>query len=332
MESEYFATIVYADTLDVANWEARYRAGTVPSFWPYGLDLLRLSGAHLALASGAKSPRINIPSGRGVTFGFDERVARTVAASKTRRACGVIWLAEPSTSLKARLKKRLAIHHLSKMEVIWCYSSAMVDELVRILHVDRSRVRYVPLGIDHEFYSPQPYPEDEIVLSVGNDRSRDSRTLYEAMELIHLARPQTRFIVQSKDPYPAPAFVERVNQFADHADLRNNYASASLVMIATHSNFYTSGSTVALEVQSMARPVVITDTPGMDAYVHHGVSGYRAAPGDPGDMARLSLQILEDKVVGRKFGLAGRERIARANTTHEMAKVIDQNLKGLLEP
>jgi glycosyltransferase involved in cell wall biosynthesis len=326
----YSATVVYGDTLSVENWQIRHAAGTVPSHWPYGLDLLREHGVALSVAGAGESRLGDAVVGPAVTFGFDERVASTVAAAVTNRACGVIWLAEPSVSVRQFVKKKLAIRDLRKLDLIWCYSPALVEELARILRVDDSKVRFVPLGIDEEFYAPEPYPQEGVVLSVGNDRSRDSKSLYEAMEIIYEARPQTRFLVQSKDPYPAPKFVDRVDQFADHAELRRNYAEASLVMIATRPNMYTSGSTVALEVQAMARPVVITDTPGMGAYVEHGTSGYRALPGDPEDLAGYGLRILNNRSIGTEMGLAGHARVIKQNTTRIMAEKIDFLMSGLV--
>jgi glycosyltransferase involved in cell wall biosynthesis len=331
MSRNYSARILYGNTLDVDDWRARHAAGTVPSSWPYGLDFLGQLGVQLSHVSKDSIISLDRPLASGITFGFDERVASDVASSGTSKGCGVIWLAERPSSFKDAVKRRLAIRDLRKLDLIWCYSPALVDRLARLLRVDRSEIHFVPLGIDEEFYALRPYPESEVVLSVGNDRSRDSKTLYEAMELMHGLRPQTRFIVQSKDAYPAPSFVERVNQFSDHAELRENYAAARLVMIATHRNLYTSGSTVALEVQAMGRPVVVTRTPGMEAYVDHGTSGYLAPQGDANALANYALRILNNRDLGAEFGMAGHARVIRENTTREMTRTLDGLFARLLE-
>jgi glycosyltransferase involved in cell wall biosynthesis len=333
------ATVIYAETLDVRDWERRYTAGTVPSRWPYGLDLLAEEGLTLShdrlggsgKSSTASSTRSN-ENGAGrptVTFGFDERVAQAVAAAQGARACGAIWLAEKPVGWRAAITRLRTVRALRKMDVVWCYSSALRGKLVSILKVDDSRVRYVPLGIDTDFYNESPYPTTPMVLSVGNDRSRDSETLYAALAIVHEARPDVRLVVQSNDDTVAPPFIDRVGQFADHAELRENYAAAAVVVIATHDNMYTSGSTVALEVQAVGRPVVITDTPGMDDYVEHGTSGYRAPLGDAASLARHTLELLNDPSSAALMGREGSRRVRTGNSTRTMAKQIAGALTGL---
>ena len=332
-------SVVYGPTIDVSTWSAKYAAGLVPSMWPYGLNLLGSNGIKVTLGHQSRN-RSRIPrskvgpgneNGEYIAMGFDERVAHTVAKHCGFHACGVIWLLEPSPTFRARFRKMRARRSLKKMDLIWCYSQALRSRLVDELNVADSRVLYLPLGVDADFYAAQPYPEDGLVLSVGNDRSRDMKTLYEAFAIMHEAHPETSFVVQSEDPAPSPPFVQRVSRFKDHSELRDYYSRASAVVIATRNNLYTSGSTVALEVQAMARPIVITHSPGMSDYVEDGVSGFLTPIGDPSLLAAAALRVLEDNQLGRRLGLAGSKRVRSSNTTGTMVETLRQEMVRLLQ-
>lgn len=65
----------------------------------------------------------------------------------------------------------------------------------------------------------------------------------------------------------------------------------------------------ALEAMLHACPVVCTDTSGLSEIVEHGVTGLKAKPGDPTDIATQIQRILDDPSFGRSLGLAGREYV-----------------------
>jgi glycosyltransferase involved in cell wall biosynthesis len=318
--------IVYNDTIDVGDWERRNLAGTVPSRWPYGLDLLEHLGMRLSVSAPRSLPK-SLPSNTTV-FGFDERVAHRVASTRTKHGSGVIWLLERAIGLKEQLRRIRTIRALRSMDVVWTYSAPLRPKVAEKLRMPDSKVVFVPLGIDEQFYTKEDYPASPMVLSVGNDRSRDTETLYRALTLVHESRPDVRLVVQTTDDRNCPSFIERYSRFRDHSELREFYRQASVVAIATHENLYTSGSTVALEVQAVGRPVVISGTPGMEDYVVDEMSGYLTPPGNAESMAARTLQILADPEFGARLGREGSERVRRANTTRHMAAAIHSALRS----
>ena len=60
-----------------------------------------------------------------------------------------------------------------------------------------------------------------------------------------------------------------------------------------------------------ACPVVVTDTSGLSEIVEHGVTGLKARPEDPEDLARQIERVLDDRALGRSLGAAGRAFVLR---------------------
>jgi glycosyltransferase involved in cell wall biosynthesis len=101
------------------------------------------------------------------------------------------------------------------------------------------------------------------------------------------------------------------------AELRP-HAAVVLVPSRRESQGYT-----ALEAMLQACPVVCTDTSGLSEIVEHGVTGLKARPEDPDDLATQMKRILDDPSFGRSLGLAGRAYVLRH---HAPAPVVAQAL------
>ena len=130
-------------------------------------------------------------------------------------------------------------------------------------------VEYVRFGIDHEFFSARSrIPRSPRVVSVGGDRDRDAETLFRALSRVHDARPDVELVVQTASDLPPPDGVATIRHLP-HAQLRELYASASVVAIATRPNLHVSGMTVSLEAMATGRPVVATRH-ARDGRLRHG--------------------------------------------------------------
>jgi glycosyltransferase involved in cell wall biosynthesis len=169
------------------------------------------------------------------------------------------------------------------------------------------------------------------VLSVGNDRARDIGTMYAACDYVSSRRPGTRFLIQTSDQRPQPPSVTRVARLRDHAELRALYATCQLVAIATFPNLYTSGSTVALEAQASARAVVMSGTPGTEAYVRHQETGLLVSPGDHEALGKAMLELLNDPDRANAMGARGADIVRRANSTESMTDEIAHALWDALD-
>ena len=255
---------------------------------------------------------------------WDENTAyrMQVLHPRTRLATGVIWLTDMAQagSTPARL-----LSMLSGAESAWVLSEAQVEPLRRVLGSRGPRVFPIPFGIDSDFFGAQPYPTRPRIVSVGNDRDRDPATLYAALARVLAARPDTEVVVQTASDLAPPEGV-RVVRHMPHAELRDLYATASVIVVPTRPNLHASGMTVALESLATARPVVVSDTPGMDRYVSEGRTGHLVPPGDAERLARAVLGLLDDPQRAAELGRNGRIEVERRFTTQIMVAALVQGL------
>jgi len=184
-------------------------------------------------------------------------------------------------------------------------------------------VHFVRFGVDTAYYRPTPYPSAPVITSFGNDRDRDVDTLYAALALVRAKRPDVRCVVQTNSSRPVPEGVV-AHERLPHAGIRDLLAESSVVAIATRPNWHVSGMTVALEAGASARPVVACRTPGMEDYVHDGVTGELVEPGDADVMAGRILDLIADPARAAELGRAARVNVAAAHSTVTMADALRQ--------
>ncbi len=111
-----------------------------------------------------------------------------------------------------------------------------------------------------------------------------------------------------------------------HLELRDLYERASAVVVATRPNLHVSGLTASLESMAMARPVVLTRTPGAEDCIEDGRTGLFASVGDPGSVADRILDLLaapeEAKVLGERARAAVEARLTSAHMVRGLSRAI----------
>lgn len=170
-------------------------------------------------------------------------------------------------------------------------ASDQVAPLARGLGVSRARVRFLPFGVDTDFFSlakPQSGTAGPDVLSVGTNAGKDFVTLIRALP------DQASCLIitdeQSRRRAIAAAQAREVEFDSDVpiARLRELYAAAGVVVIPLHDVPFSSGQTVLLENMAMGRRVIVTDVPGVRDYVDPQLTDAVR----PGDVMGLRAAIL----------------------------------------
>ena len=328
--------VLYRAERDVREWATRHAAGEVPGRWPYGLDEL----AHWGLAVEAEniaqptrlqsgvarvvppSVRSNLarPVRHGIGVTWDEHVAqRMVDARPFRRMLtGVVWLTDAVDRADASRRRRIRAV-LEAMDAVWVNSRAQVEPLRRLVGPDGPPVEFFRFGVDADFFRGEPYPERPLVVSVGGDRDRDPETLFTALGLLRSARPDVRILVQSASAASPPEGVEKVARLS-HRELRDLYARASVVAIATRPNLHVSGLTVSLEAMATARPVVITESPGMEDYLHDGRNAALVPRGRAEALCDRIVGLLDEPAEAERMGIRGRALVEEGLTTRHLSR------------
>jgi glycosyltransferase involved in cell wall biosynthesis len=301
--------------------------------WPYGLDALRdhADVEVIELPAPGRVDRVRARLGigprpvEGLAVTWDENTAYRLRTlhPRSRFATGVIWLTDMAAAGSAPTR---LVSMLDGAECVWVLSEAQVEPLEHVLGNRGPRVFPIPFGIDSDFFGAQPSPTQPRIVSVGNDRDRDPATLYAGLARVLAARPGTEVVVQTASELAPPEGV-RVVRHMPHAELRDLYATASIVVVPTRSNLHASGMTVALESLATGRPVVVSDTPGMRQYVSEGRTGHLVPPGDPEALADAVLRLLDDPQRASELGRNGRIEVERGFTTQIMVAALVQGLR-----
>lgn len=324
--------VFYPASRDLSAWRERHAAGAAPDRWPYGLNRLEelLAGVTArnlpdVSSAGRAARRVKalFPPGRrsggpvGVTWDENAGALLSTTGSLSARYSGVVWLTD-SVARRGESPFRGMRRSMRRMDGLWVLSDAQTAPLTDFLGSGAPPVHYVRFGVDHDFFRHVAYPTRPLIVSVGGDRDRDPETLLHAMTVLRRARPDVEIVVQSKTSIDPPDGVT-VIPYLTHAELRDLYARASVVTIATRPNLHVSGMTVGLEALATGRPLVITRTPGMDDYFG-GTSAVRMVDvGDAGGLARETLALLDDPASASAAAHAARAHVEAGFTTAHLA-------------
>lgn len=316
--------VAFPSGRDVRTWELDHDEGLRPDRWPYGLDGLTAFAptSPVNLGPGGRGRRVGNTvrrqlggQGPDVCLTWEENAAREarIQLSAHRRFTGVIWATDVIARDGVRSHRRLR-STLRAMDGLWVLSEAQADPLREALGRGAPPIEYLPFGIDAEFFRPTLYPDRPLILSVGTDRDRDAATLFAALERVRLRVPDAEIIVQSPADVREPAGVTRVGHMP-HTQLRELYSRATVVAVATRPNLHVSGMTVGLETMASARPLVITETPGMRDYFGSGEACLLTPPSDPIALAAAILALVDDPVRAQLMGLRGRRLVEHRFTS-----------------
>lgn len=312
--------------IDFEEWDRRFRAGLVADRLPYGFD--QLEGPEVEVRTKVVAPpRRNIrgltgtrgrrASGLDWAVTWDERSAIAAIQESTRavrRASGLIWATDHIERSQRALEMRILRRYMRQLDVVWCLSRPQVHSALRWLGSSQSpRIEFLPFGINTDHFAYAEYPRTKMVLSLGNDPDRDSVSAVEVMSEVRRVDPSVRLIIQSTMLDHVPPGIELVRSIP-HDELLRMYGAASVVLIATRRNTHVSGMTVALEAQSVGRPVVMTATDGAEDYLM-GESGATVGPGDVRGLAARVLALLADPDRSADLGRRARQYTEKRHTT-----------------
>ncbi len=342
--------------LSAPDWAARYRRGEVPDLSPYGLhklerygatvefDSVELEGAIGRVAAMVRNRTdglelVEAPyrrSGRGsgadAVLAYDERTGVPALLDPRRSrpavAAGIGWLS--SRSAVGRIHAALAARALPRAAAVWAQSSAALPVVHTEWTVPKSRLHFIPLGVDTDFYVEQPAPERPgIVMSAGEDRYRNHDLLVEAVARTRKRFPDVRLELATSSEVMLPPDLGMLYRGRLDGRIRDWYRRAGVVAIALRPTVTGSGLTVALEAMASGRPVVVTDNPGMSDYVSHGETGLLVPADDPDAFAAAIGELLADDDRRVEMGRRAAERVRKHFSTDRMAEAFVTMLRSL---
>lgn len=170
------------------------------------------------------------------------------------------------------------------------------------------KIQCIYHGVDTEYFKPiSNLQEEDIIFSPGRDAGRDFKTLIKATSDLPV-----KTIITARDSFishlmPLPG--NMVHTFYEPFDLVKAYARAKVLVITlsleNHNNDAMGLSTL-VEMMSMGKPIIVTDTETTRAYITHGVNGILVKEGDHIALKEAITSLLNDEPRRRKLGDAAR--------------------------
>ena len=207
-----------------------------------------------------------------------------------------------TTGAKRRLFRLLGGHR--GIDRIVLHSTEQVRLVPVQLGVPGSKLALLPYAADAGFWSPQPVPEEPLVVTAGREH-RDYATLAAACA----DRPFEVFVAAGSLHSPAATWTRPAGwpanfriEFADRLRLRDLYARAAVVAVPLVPNDFQAGVTTIVEAMAMGKAVVVTATEGQRDVVTDGVTGVMVPPGDAATLRRAIQRLLDHEAERRWLG------------------------------
>ncbi len=222
--------------------------------------------------------------------------------------------------------------YLHRFDRIVVLATAQSAYLTREAGYPAHRVAFVYDAVDTTFWSGERINGDGgYLLAVGRER-RDYATFADALR----GMPDTRAVIVASSPWsraagsplpgePPPNITFR--QDLSYMALRDLYAGASLVVVPLETGTdYAAGVNACLEGMAMAKPVLVTATPGLADYQQNGAGEESVATvpvGESGEPLRGAIgSLLTDTVRRKQLARCGRRFVEqRANVESYAAAV-----------
>jgi glycosyltransferase involved in cell wall biosynthesis len=289
------------------------------------VEHLRGRGVDVAVVSPASFRHYGIAYGSGVAGNLRRRPYLALAlplmlggfARAARRAAAgadlvhAHWLPSGAVAMTARktfvvqvwgtdieLARRvpvLARRVLRRARVVIAPSTALADEARRLGAVD---VRVIPSGVDVPAAVSDEADPPGVLYAGRLSTEKGVRELVAAADGLPL-------VVAGDGPLRDE--VPGALGFVPHDELERLYERAAVVACPSHREGF---GVVCAEAMAYGRPVVAGDVGGLRDLVRHEETGLLVPPGDVGALRAALHRLLADADLRRRFGEAGRARIA----------------------
>ena len=245
----------------------------------------------------------------------------------------------PSKSLTHRIRSLL-----SQASVVTATSHFLADRTRHFLDKE-TPIHVIPFGVDCQQFSPRESetrdPSRPIVLGFVKhlERKYGPDVLLESFAEINLRAPSTRLVMAGRGSMRDDLALRAVElgiaekvEFrgqVEHRDVPEMMRSFDIFVMP--SVCLESFGVAALEASACALPVVASNVGGIPETVVHGQTGVLVNRGDPLELARACLKIVEEPRLGQQLGKAGREFVLDHYQWHDTAARMEKIYESLLQ-
>jgi glycosyltransferase involved in cell wall biosynthesis len=245
---------------------------------------------------------------------------------------------------------------MTKGQRVIAISRAISDHIQSCYHTPASRIEIIYRGVDERQFDPDRidparvqrikakwnavHESQPIIVLPGRVTYLKGHDLFlQALNEIRNKQwlaicvgafdPASTYVRGVFEQVDAMHLSDRVRFVGHETDMPAVYGAADIVVSATSAKAEGFGR-VAIEAQSMARPIVASAHGGSLETIEPGKTGHLFEPGDPGALAAALEQLLESPDLRRRYGENGRVWVQKKFTTREMCqKTLDLYCRAL---
>lgn len=225
---------------------------------------------------------------------------------------------------ESSLREHLEAELIGVCDAICVSNPVEAEQITTLYDVSPSRLRIIPPGVDHAFFSPGDrrgarralvLGDEPMVLFVG--RIQPLKGLDLAVYALTELSPEVRLVAVGGPSGPSgPGEVDKITSMVRSAGLEDRvtfvepqphhllstyYRAADVVVVPSRSESF---GLVALEAAACGTPVVAAEVGGLRSLVVDSVTGYLISSRDPADYAKRLNQILDDPELAASMGAA----------------------------
>lgn len=215
----------------------------------------------------------------------------------------------------------------NRIDSLICYSESQAAFAKNELHIPASKVHRIDFQVDENFFTLGAPGRNSGILSVGREL-RDYPTLFKAVEGLNIpvtvvaSSPWSRRKDQTRNR-PVPENVT-LRTGLTYLELRDMYRHAALVVVPLMDVDSPAGVTSILEAQAVARPVIVSHSPGIIDSIRPGETAVTVSCEQPDELKKAILWAMEHREETEEIGKRARQDVLEGKTLdHFLARIRD---------
>jgi L-malate glycosyltransferase len=225
---------------------------------------------------------------------------------------------------KSRLISWYTKKVLDSVDLVYAISHDIEDHIVSDFGIPKTKVHYLPFGIDTDLFTPSADTKDvgprkiEIFSNRGFFTVYDNETLIRAFALAYTENSDLRLILKGEGPEEQPirklvtelGLEDQITfrKKTSYAEVPQDYRHADIFITTSISD----GTPVSLlEAMSSGLPCIATSVGGIPEWAVNNETGLLVPPRSPEKIANAILSLARDPALRKRLGAAAREEIVK---------------------
>jgi len=246
-------------------------------------------------------------------------------------------------------KKNPLIHYYTKkvldsVDLVYAVSHDLGDHITSDFAIARTKVHYLPFGIDTDIFSPpaEARKRDNQIIEIFSNRGffpvYDNDTLVRGFAVAYGKNPALRLTLKGDGPLEQSirdlvaslglSEVIRFKEKTSYSEVPEDYRRAHIFITTSTSD----GTPVSiLEAMASGLPCIATKVGGTPEWVTDKKTGLLIQPEAPEQVAQAILTLVSDPSLCSRMGSAAREVILRHGQWNTLMAQAEKDYQALIE-